>query len=999
MVWGLGFIRRGISVVAACAFALAAFWPTVAVAETAPHVATSADTDTCAMCHRTHTAAGSFGWADTTSQDMTASALGLALPSDAGDTALCYVCHGIEALGSATQVQWSFLETSTHSLAPSDAPYGPARIECSSCHDAHGTAEITTGVPYPALLRSRTSTGTRVYQAEEYCATCHADRPLDRYDGLGIYRQTGHYTELPDPANGTKIRCSNCHVAHGSAIGPLIVSEIASPALAATATITANDRTLCFACHPDPYGTYPGEVAYPVSAHASSAATVAISGEWPEAGSSRLVGECQVCHAPMGSVDASGNLIPKLAELEGRALCDQCHDADGPASTDVSATAYPMTAAADLELLVAIAPTSTTAAQGRLAVYGTEATSTVPRALLGVREYRLSSGIVGDMSTGDIDGDGEIETVVTHTDAAVLTIFEPDTLKGIKPMAADQAIAAGAEFVLVADVLGDVNALPEVIAVDANAGDLRVYRWNGSALAQVGLPFAVGNNTSGIAAGDCTGGLSADIVLTDSVAKEFRIFTETGADQLGSTTISIGVQAGPRGPSIGDVWGAAGVEIAIANSGETSNTVSVFNGIGTLLGHKTVNADLVGGARAWDTLIADVLPGTAGAELSVAVNGGVGLSSINVFEQAAGTLAAPQRDDTGIGYATGSLASGDIDGDGRNELVAGNGGWWSRLVANAKAPSVQVFNHNVAGNDLTGVLTKWSGGVELAGAPPALALADLGGVGPTRHPVGAVADSHNSTETPAFTRHVECVDCHDPHEATSTVAAAPAVFGQLKGVFGTSLVNNTAGANITYDDAQPVANEYEVCFKCHSGYSSLEGGRNIASEVNTQNASVHAIEETYVADAPTSTFETGWDNDSVLFCSDCHGNADTSAGAVKGAHVSPAAPLLVGPYLGTLPADGTLLCYDCHKESVYLTGPPVDNGTASLFYDGDLAKPQLHSLHVNDHGFGCATCHVSHGSPTENRLMRADTGYALNLGVGGTCENACHLFPGNTYTR
>ena len=121
------------------------------------------------------------------------------------------------------------------------------------------------------------------------------------------------------------------------------------------------------------------------------------------------------------------------------------------------------------------------------------------------------------------------------------------------------------------------------------------------------------------------------------------------------------------------------------------------------------------------------------------------------------------------------------------ELIAGNGGWWDRDAAQAQAPGITVLNQSFAGDafdDPAATVILWSGGVELAGTAPALAVADLGGVGPSRHPVGAVAAAHNSTETPAFVRHVECVDCHDPHEATSTVGVAPLVYGRLKGVFG-----------------------------------------------------------------------------------------------------------------------------------------------------------------------------------------------------------------------
>lgn len=1002
MIWGLGSTRERVLAVLACALASVILVPIPALAQTAPHVATGVDTDTCAMCHRTHVASTDAGWAATTSWEMTSSSLTYALPDGSGDTALCYVCHGIEALGSATRVQESFLATSAHALAPAASPYGPSRIECSSCHDSHGAAEISSGTPYPLLLRSRTSTGVPFYQAEEYCATCHyEDRALDTWDGLPAYRQTKHYTALPDPANGTRIRCSTCHVAHGSGIAPLIVTQIASPAVDPTATVTANDRTLCYVCHDASFGTYPGMTAYPSSAHAASAATIAVAGEWPLPGTSQRVGECQVCHAPMGSLDASGNLIPKMTELAGRAICDRCHNATGPASTDVSATAYPATAATDLELLAATSPTSTTAAQGRLAVYGTEPGAAVPRALVGPREYRVN-GLSGDMTAGDINGDGRTEVLVAHTDGPTLTVLQPDALKGITSAKGpgEEAIAASAEFVLVADVADEVTGLDEVLALDADAGNLYVYRWNAglSALALADGPIAVGASPTGIAAGDLDADGFAEVVVTDASTPQFTILTDDGAGGLSvSATVSTDVKAGPRGPSIGDVWDAAGVEIAVANSGETVDTVSVYSATGTLLGHKTVDADIAGGARAWDTLIADVLPGKAGAELAVAVNGAAGQSSINVFAQVAGGLDVPQRDDTGTGYATGSLSSGDIDADGRVELVVGNGGWWSRVVTEDQAPGVQVFNHDLGGNDLTAPVTLWSGGVELAGRAPALAVADLGGVGPTRHPVGAVTGAHVSTETPAFTRHVECTDCHDAHEATATAAPAPLVYGQLKGVFGASVTNTNPDTAITYGDAQPVVREFEVCFKCHSGYSSLEGGRNIASEVNTRNVSVHAVEGAYTAAAPASTFEAGWTNSTVLHCSDCHGNSDTAPGAIKGLHVSGDAPLLKRPYLGSRPDAATLLCYSCHKRTVYLTGA-ADDGTASLFYDADLAAPRLHSLHVQDHGFGCATCHVSHGSPTQDRLMRADAGYAVGAS-GGTCVNACHTAPGNTYTR
>lgn len=1000
MDWGPGYRRRIVLAALALAFACVFFGSPAAFAATAPHVATSPTTDTCAMCHRAHTAPGSFGRVTPDSWEMTSSALAVAVPSDTGDTQLCYVCHGFEALGSGTDVQSSFNATSAHTLAPVASPYGPSIKQCSSCHDSHGADEIATDTPFPKLLRSRTSTGVPVFQAEEYCTTCHQDRPLDTFDGLAVYRQTGHYTQLPDPANGTKVRCSICHVAHGSTIAPLIVSEITSPALTTTFTVPANDRRLCIGCHPNTLGTYAGPATYAVSGHGTSSAVSTIAGEWPATGSTQLVGECQTCHASMGRDDGTGNAIPKLADAAGRELCDRCHDADGPAATDIKSLGYPASAAADPELIVAVSPNAATAAFGRIALYGTEATSTVPRAVRGPREYRAAAA-VGDMATGDIDGDGTVDVIVADPAVARVTVLIQDDLKGITSNFGPgvQAIAATAEFVAVADVFDDASNLPELLALDADAGNLYVYRWDGfGSLTLVDGPIAVGGTPTGIATGALTGSVGfADVIVTDASVPEYNLLTETAADTL-TIVDTAATKAGPRGPSIGDVWPDAGTEIVIANSGDPVDSVSVFAADGTLLGDVSVDAAASG--QAWDTLVVDVLWDSpiASDELAVAVYGADGLSSVNVFEQTVSGLAAPQRYDTGTGFGTGSLAAGDLDGDGHIELVAGDGGWWDRDDTKAHGPGVHVYN-DVAGTTVTGTFFS-GGGVERAGMPPAVAIADLGMVGYSRHPVSAVPDAHNSTETPPYAaRHVECVDCHEVHEATSTAAVAPLVYGRLKGVFGSAITNTGAGTAITYGDAQPVTNEYEVCLKCHSAYSDLEGGRDIAAEVNPLNASVHAVEQAGSAVAQNGSFTGGWTNTSTLFCKDCHGTAD--AAAPVGTHSSAQAPILLKPYLGVSPADSGMLCYSCHKYSVYYTSVDDTSTTGSYFYNSAGTVPELHGLHVRVHGFGCASCHVSHGSPTEARLIRDDIGFVLpDAPDDGSCTNACHTGGAkHAYTR
>ncbi len=231
----------------------------------------------------------------------------------------------------------------------------------------------------------------------------------------------------------------------------------------------------------------------------------------------------------------------------------------------------------------------------------------------------------------------------------------------------------------------------------------------------------------------------------------------------------------------------------------------------------------------------------------------------------------------------------------------------------------------------------------------------MGDVGASKHAVGAVEDTHVSTETASFERHVECVDCHNVHEATSTPAPAPLAYGAIKGTQGVSVANSPAG-QITYTQKPRIDNEYELCMKCHSGWSASTDTRNIAKEIDTRNASVHAIEETSTtSNATAGSFVSGWGNDSVLHCRDCHGTADKTA--VQGPHASDQAPLLVKPYWGVTPSDASQLCFDCHRREVYFTG--AEDGV-----------PASTSRFYNDSGAGArqASAQLAHADPGQELL-------------------------------
>jgi len=143
-----------------------------------------------------------------------------------------------------------------------------------------------------------------------------------------------------------------------------------------------------------------------------------------------------------------------------------------------------------------------------------------------------------------------------------------------------------------------------------------------------------------------------------------------------------------------------------------------------------------------------------------------------------------------------------------------------------------------------------------------------------KHPVtvmGIHQDTENSSnlayDPVSSKRHSECVDCHNPHEATPDGASAPTASGKIKGVGGV----DTNGATIN-----PIVNQYELCYKCHSTYTILPPGqKDKAFEFDITNPSYHPVEGMGKnTGIDLLAFIAPWTDASLVYCTDCHGNDD-----------------------------------------------------------------------------------------------------------------------------
>lgn len=242
-----------------------------------------------------------------------------------------------------------------------------------------------------------------------------------------------------------------------------------------------------------------------------------------------------------------------------------------------------------------------------------------------------------------------------------------------------------------------------------------------------------------------------------------------------------------------------------------------------------------------------------------------------------------------------------------------------------------------------------------------------------------------------------CVDCHNPHASNRQKASAPNVSGMLEGVSGVD------ANGLDVDSAQY---EYEVCFKCHSDYSTdLPFVPRIVNTINARlafaqtNPSYHPVitigKERNIPSIP-STFEPTMTTTNIIYCTDCHRDDE---GVSKGPHGSAFSPILRERYET---ADNTpenyqnyALCYRCHsRESILRDDSFRKNSAGKGGHSGHLAA-----------GAPCSACHDPHGindtgqSGSHTHLINFDSRTVLPAAGntyplftdGGTFSGSCTL--------
>jgi len=258
-----------------------------------------------------------------------------------------------------------------------------------------------------------------------------------------------------------------------------------------------------------------------------------------------------------------------------------------------------------------------------------------------------------------------------------------------------------------------------------------------------------------------------------------------------------------------------------------------------------------------------------------------------------------------------------------------------------------------------------------------------------------IHDPNEASQTTLSKKHVECVDCHNPHAANNTASEAPLANGFLAGVQGID-----QNGNIT----DLIQFEYELCFRCHSDnpVTSSSTGRqieqsNTRAEFGPSAISFHPV-ETEGRNSSVPGLVPPLTENSKIYCSDCH--ASNGSGAPAGPHGSIYPQILKYQYEKV---DNTIesafayeLCYSCHTRDQY-------NMDA-----GSNVQRMVHYKHVVEENTPCNVCHDPHGisnmqgNPVNNsHLMNFDISIVTSRSSGelyfqddgfqsGRCSLICH---------
>jgi gliding motility-associated-like protein len=286
------------------------------------------------------------------------------------------------------------------------------------------------------------------------------------------------------------------------------------------------------------------------------------------------------------------------------------------------------------------------------------------------------------IASGDLDGDGMADMAVANYDNNIISLFRNTSSIGAISYAPKIDITSGANTDHIS--IGDLDGDGKLDLVVTDVGGASVYRntstGSGTISFAARISFAAGgSDPRHLAIADFDNDGKPDLVVANYAAGVNTISvlrnTSSGPGNISyAPKVDFASTIRPSSVSSGDLDGDGKSDIAVVN--QNSSTLSVFRNTSTGIGNISfaTKVDFTTGSNPLFVSIGD-LDDDGKPELAVGYSIGTSSSVVSVFRNLSsgvGNISYAPKADFTVGSVPFSVSIGDMDGDGKPDLVATN---------------------------------------------------------------------------------------------------------------------------------------------------------------------------------------------------------------------------------------------------------------------------------------------------------------------------------------